>query len=179
MTLPLQFITVRDRDGLVAIGRDDLIRYAGPSEVVASALCLRLFARAFKDLSPDTPPTRNDIKVLVAFPGDGILDCVEMITRARTRGRLTINTEAGPEGVPPSIVGRFYFEVSIAGKAKGYSLGHGFFTDAFVTQIRRHMDGTAAPEEFADYQVAKHALIGRLLGTPDHELFHAHEVMTS
>lgn len=174
--VPVQYIAMRDQDGLVAIGRDDLVRYAGPSQIVASALCLRLFARAFADLSPNEPPLRDDIRVLTAFPGDGIIDCVEMITRARTKGRLVIDPTAGPEEAPPSIVGRFYFEVAVGRKARGYWLARGFFTDAFVEQIRRHQDGDGSPREIADYQIAKHALIGRLLGAPDEELFHSMEL---
>lgn len=176
MSVPIQYVAVRDHDGVIAIGRDDLVRYAGPGQIVASALCLRLFARAFSDLSPEQPPLRNDIRVLVAFPGDGILDCVELITRARTRDRLTIDITAGPEETPPSIVGRFYFEIAIGKRARGYWLANGFFTDAFVNQIRRLQEGGGTAEELADYQVAKHALIGRLLGAADNELFHSREV---
>lgn len=176
MPVPLQFVTVADQDGLVAIGRDDLVRYAGPSQIVASALVLRLFARAIADLSPDAPPHRDDIRVLVAFPGDGILDCVEMISRARTRGRLTIDIEAGPPEALPSIVGRFYFEVAVGDRRRGYWLRPGYFTDAFVAQIRRHQDGAGTPEELDDYQIAKHALIGRLLGAPDAALFDSKEI---
>lgn len=176
MPVPVQFVTVADQDGCLAIGRDDLVRYAGPSQIVASALMLRLFARAFADLSPQTPPRRDDIKVLVAFPGDGVLDCVEMITRARTRGRLAIDESAGPADALPATVGRFYFEVEIAGRRLGYSLKPGFFSDSFVAQIRRHQDGAGTAAELADYQIAKHALIGKLLGSPDDALFSVREV---
>lgn len=179
MNPPVQFVAVRDRDGVVAIGRDDLVRYAGPGQIVASALCLRLFARAFADLSPREPPQRDAIRVLVAFPGDGIIDCVEMITRARTRGRLTVDTEAGPPEAPPALVGRFYLEIAIGGAARGYWLADGYFTDAFVAQVRRHQDGAGTPAELAAYQAAKHALIGRLLGAPAETLFHSREVSLS
>lgn len=176
MSVPVQFVSVRDQDGVVAIGRDDLVRYAGPGQIVATALCLRLFARAFADLSPHEPPHRDAIRVMVAFPGPGILDCVEMVTRAGTRGRLTVDTEAGPPQAPPALVGRFYFEIAIGAAACGYWLADGYFTEAFVGQVRRHQDGEGTPEELAAYQIAKHALIGRLLGAPDDALFHSREV---
>lgn len=174
--VPLQFLLVEDQDGVVAIGRDDLVRYAGPSQIVASALCLRLFARAFADLSPERPPRRDDIHVLTAFPGDGILDCVEMITRARTRGRLTIDTEAGPADAPPSVIGRFYFEIRIGNKGRGYTLKPGYFTADFVDMVRRFQNGAANPADRDAYQIAKHALIGRLLGAPEAEMFTARDV---
>lgn len=176
MSVPLQFLAVRDQDGMVAIGRDDLVRYAGPGQIVASALCLRLFDRAFEDLSPGAVPHRDDIRVLVGFPGEGILDCVEMITRARTRGRLTIDTRAGPAETPPAPVGRFYFEVAIGARRRGYRLADGFFTPEFVELVTRHQDGAGTPAERDVYQRAKHDLVGRLLGAPDQALFHACEV---
>lgn len=174
--VPVQCVVVRDQDGMVAIGRDDLVRYAGPGQIVATALCLRLFARAFADLSPEEPPHRDDIRVLVGFPGAGILDCVEMITRARTRDRLTVDPEAGPPDAPAAIVGRFYFEIAVGSRASGYWLADGYFTDAFVDQIRRHQDGQGTREELAAYQIAKHTVIGRLLGAPDDALFHSRKV---
>jgi hypothetical protein len=69
------------------------------------------------------------------------------------------------------VVGRFYFEVALGGRRRGYWLRPGYFTDAFLDQIRRHQDGSGSPAELAAYQVAKHALIGRLLGAPDDALF--------
>mgnify|MGYP001338072509 CR=1 FL=1 len=176
MKPPVQFVAVADRDGVMAIGRDDLIRYAGAEQIVASALCLRLFALAFADLSPAAPPRRDGIQVLVGFPGDGILDCVEMITRARTKGRLTIDTDAGPPHVPPALVGRFYWEIRIGDRACGYSLREGYFTPEFTEQVRRHQSGEGAPEELARYQQAKHALIGRLLGAAPDDLFERHRI---
>lgn len=176
MACPVQFLTVRDQDGLVAIGRDDLVRYAGPGQIVATALCFRLFARAFADLSPAEPPYRDSIRVLVGFPGPGILDCIEMITRARTRDRLTIDTDAGPPEALPAIIGRFYFEIAVGTAVRGYRLAEGYFTEAFVEQIRRHQDGQGTIAELAAYQTAKHVLIGRLLGAADEALFHSCEV---
>jgi hypothetical protein len=72
----------------------------------------------------------------------------------------------------PAPVGRFYFEVAIGARRRGYRLAAGFFTPAFVKLVRRHQDGAGAPTERNAYQVAKHDLIGRLLGAPDDVLFH-------
>lgn len=170
MTIPLQFVRIRDRDGEVAIGRDDLVRYAGPEQIVASALCLRLFARAFADLSPDTPPRRETVRVLSAFPGEGLLDGIELITRARSRGALVVDPLAGPAEAPPAGIGRFYFVVAVGERARGYMLAPGLFSDTFLGLVGRLQDGGGTPHERAAYQGAKHELIGRLLGTPDETL---------
>lgn len=171
-----QFLAVRDGDGVVAITREHLLTYSGPSQLIASALMFRLFEQAFADLSPEAPPERRAIAVLVAFPGDGVLDGVEMVTRARTGGRLTIDPDAGPADAPPSLVGRFYFEVAVNGRRRGYWPAAGYFTDHFRDQVARYQDGGGTDGEQAAYLAFKHELVGRLLGAPDGALFHSREV---
>ena len=167
MELAPQFVRIRDRDGEVAIGRDDLIRFSGPEQVVASALCLRLFGLALPELSPDVPPQRESVRVLTAFPGQGMLDGIEMITRARSRGALVIDPQAAPPEAPPAGVGRFYFVVSVGKRARGYMLAPELFTPEFLSQVARFQEGDGSEAERADYLAAKHELIGRLLGLPD------------
>ena len=176
MNPPLQQLLVRDHDGLLAIGRDDLVRYAGAGQIVAAALCLRLFGCAFAELSPAEPPHRNSIQVLTAFPGEGIIDCVEMVTRARTRGRLHINPQAGSAHALPAPIGRFYFEIAIEDRRRAYCLREGFFTPEFVRQIALHQEGLGTPQQLVTYQQSKHALIGHLLGAPAHALFESTEI---
>lgn len=170
------FISVAEPEGQLVFGRDDLLRYAGPSQLIASAVVLRLLAQAFADLSPGQAPLRSEIHVLTAFPGDGILDCVELVTRARTQGRLIIDTEAGPAEAPPALPGRFYFEVRIGTRARAYWPVEGLFTDEFRQRVVQFQDGAGTPAELEDYLAFKHALIGRLLGAPDGRLFHSKEL---
>ncbi|AWK89681.1 hypothetical protein DEW08_27230 (plasmid) [Azospirillum thermophilum] len=167
---------MRDAGETVAITRQDLLTYSGPSQLIASALMFRLFEQAFADLSPDGPPERRAIAMLVAFPGDGVLDGVEMVTRARTGGRLTIDTDAGPSDAPPSLVGRFYFEVAIGGRRRGYWPAEGYFTDQFRDQVARYQDGGGTAQEQAAYLAFKHQLVGRLLAAPPGTLFHARDL---
>ncbi|CAH2598981.1 conserved protein of unknown function [Rhodovastum atsumiense] len=175
MNVPLQFVRVRDRDGEIAIGRDDLVRYSGPEQVVASALCLRLFGRAFADLSPEAPPLRTSIRVLSAFPGEGMLDGIEMITRARSRGALVVDPQAAAVQAPSAGIGRFYFVVAVDDRARGYMLAPDLFTADFIRQVAAFQDGGGTAAERAAYQAAKHSLIGRLLGTGDDELWRSCE----
>lgn len=170
------FIAVAEPEGDLYFGRDDLLKYAGPSQLIASALVLRLLARAFADLSPDAPPRRDTIRVLTAFPGEGVIDSIELVTRARTQGRLTIATEAGPSEAPPALPGRFYFEIRIGARGRAYWPAPGYFTDEFRELVTRHQDGSGSPAELEAYLAYKHRLIGRLLGAPDGELFHSREI---
>lgn len=175
MSLPVTFVTVREPEGHVAIGYDDLVRYAGPGQIVAAALCLRLFERAFRDLSPAQPPLRDDVRVTVGFPGPGILDAVEMITRARSRDRLRVDLALGAPAAPPALIGRLAFTIAVAAARRSYAVADGLFTPAFLDQVRAYQDGGGDTAQRAAYLRAKCDLIARLLATPDADLFHPFE----
>ena len=174
---PPLFVSVAEPDGILHISRDDLLKYAGPGQLIASALMLRLYRLAFSELSPEGPPERASIRVLTAFPGDGILACSEMITRAWTQGRLTIDTEAGPTEAPAALPGRFYFEVSVGERGRGYWVRPGFFDDEFRCQVICFQEGQGTPEEQAGYLAYKSALVGRLLGVSDSALFESCDLL--
>ena len=113
-----QTITVRDEEGVMSFGREDLIRYSGQGHLIASALIMRLLTDAFARLSPNEPPFRKDIRVLSAFPGLGVRDHIELVTRAVTDKRYFLDTEAGPQNAPTSAIGgRMYFVVAVKDKA--------------------------------------------------------------
>ncbi len=175
---PPLFLSVAEPDGVLYLGRDDLLKYAGPGQLIASALMLRLYRLAFAELSPDAPPARAAIRVLTAFPGDGILACSEMITRAWTQGRLTIDVDAGPPEAPEALPGRFYFEIRIGARGRGYWVRPGFFGDAFRNQVIRYQDGGGSVAEQADYLAFKQELVGRLLAASDASLFAACDLPT-
>lgn len=168
------YLTVAERGVAIPVTREQLICYAGPSQVIATALMFRLFGRALADLAPEGPPERTDISVLTAFPGPGILDCIEYITRARTQDmrRLIVDTEAGPREAPLSVEGRFYFEIQVGHRRRGYWPVEGYFDRTFLEMVGRYQDGTADAKAEADYQAFKQHLIGRLLGCSEKELFH-------
>lgn len=165
------FLVVAEREGELALGRDDLLKYAGPSHIVACALSFRLFQRAFRDLSPGKPPMRGSISVRTAFPGEGVLDCIEMIARARTRGRLMIDTSLGPDEAPPAPEGRLYFEIAIGSNALAYWPKPGFFDDPFVDMVIRYQNGAGSMAERQAYFEFKHATIARLMSASDDALF--------
>ncbi|MCC7049847.1 MAG: hypothetical protein IT562_24280 [Alphaproteobacteria bacterium] len=171
-----QFLPLSDGGALIAIDRGHLLAFAGPDQIVATALMFRLYDHAIADLSPGVPPQRRRIATLVAFPGPGILDCVEMVTRAREGDRLTVATEAGPSDAPPALLGRFYFEIAMEGRRRAYWPMPGYFTADFLDRVRRFQDGAGTAAEQADYQAFKHELVGRLIGAPYGRLFHAREI---
>lgn len=170
------FLSVAEREGVLAIGRDDLLKYAGPSQIIACALSFRLFRRAFADLSPASPPLRDSIRVRTAFPGEGVHDCIEMIARARSGGRLVVDTNLGPAVAPPAPAGRFYFEIAIDDRARAYWPRPGFFEAPFIDMVTRFQDGAGTAAEQQAYIAFKHQLIARLLAATDDALFASQEI---
>lgn len=170
------FLEVGEREGTLAIRYDDLLAYAGPSQIIACTLTFRLFERAFADLSPLGVPRRDDIRVRTAFAGEGVHACIEMIARAVTGGRLCVDTRMGPGEAPAAPVGRFYFEVAIGGAARAYWPQPGIFDARFVDMVTRHQDGGGGAAAQAEYIAFKHALIARLRGSAPDELFESREV---
>ncbi len=81
------YVEVADQDGLIRFERQDLLKYASHANVIASALMIRLCAFAFAKLSPDAPVQRRQLYWRLGFPGPGLLDCVELISRAVREGR--------------------------------------------------------------------------------------------
>ena len=75
-------LTLRDKDGDLNVGYDDLLKYCTRANVVAAALMLRVSAGAFALLSPGEPVLRRELVWRLGFPGGGVLDCVEMISHA-------------------------------------------------------------------------------------------------
>ncbi len=120
------------------------------------------------------PPERTDISVLTAFPGSGVLDCIEYVTRARTLndGRLVVDTTAGPPEAPAAIEGKFSFEVEIAARKQGYWPMQKYFDDTFPQMVAHYQDKDSASAHQAAYQDYKQQLVGGLLGALEDMLFH-------
>lgn len=157
-------IIVRESEGTLSYTREDLIKYSGHGHVIASGLIMRLFSRAFKDLSPASPPDRRRLRVLSAFPGLGVRDGIELVTHAVTDGRFILDMQAGPDCAPCSpIGGRMYFEVALDSKAYSYAFDPEIFDDEWRMRVANTQKGAASLREHADYVAYKYAFLGRLL----------------
>ena len=152
---------------------EQVFAYLGYRNIIASALMTRLFARAFADLSPDRPADREGIQVLTAFPGDGILEAVELVTRLPTRhpDRFVVDAHAGPADAPEAIGGRFYFEVQVGTDRRGYWPSARIFDAGFREQVIRYQDGVGSPEELSRFRTFKRRTTQAILRAPEDALF--------
>lgn len=164
-----QTVCVRDEEGVMAFNREDLLRYSGLGHLIASALVLRLFQEAFARLSPQEPPMKTDIRVLSAFPGLGVRDHVELVTRAITDGRFVLDTDAGPKEAPRSAIGgRMYFEVAVKDRAVSFVLNPEIFDEHWCEQVARFQKGqNCTREEHAQYVAYKYQFVGQVLTRDD------------
>jgi hypothetical protein len=171
-------IAVQDHNEVLEFSPASLYAYCGPSQIIASALMFRLFERAFADLSPGTPPDREDIQFLSGFPGTGIAECVELVTRIRTRRpeRFRIEPGAAPPEAPEAISGAMYFEVQIKERRRGYYPPPEVFDDVFRRNVSLYQEGGGTVQEQEAYLAFKKQLAARILRAPGEGFFSSRDV---
>jgi len=167
-------VSVKDHGETLSFSWDSVYAYLGPTQIIASALVFRLFERAFRDLSPGAAPDRESMQFLAGFPGQGIAEAVELITRIRSRRpkRFTVDTEAGPaEASKLHPLGAMYFEVQIAEKRRGYWPPVSVFNDEFRKNVATWQGGAGSAEDQAGYLVYKKGVCKTVLEAPEENFF--------
>lgn len=164
-------LTLRDKDGDLEVGYDDLLKYCTRANVIAAALMLRVCAKAFALLSPGRPVHRRELIWRLGFPGRGILDCVEMISHAVREGRCLQEPAMPAEGAPAALPGHFIFKIGYRGRTATVLLSATVFDDQFRARVARWQDDDKDPEGRTAYLAYKRDLARRILDMPDDELF--------
>ncbi|MDR1257644.1 MAG: hypothetical protein LBJ86_07850 [Spirochaetaceae bacterium] len=171
--MPDNIIVVRENNEALEFSPSSLYAYCGPKQIIASALIFRLFERAFAELSPERPPDRDDIRFLAGFPGTGIAECVELVTRIKTRRpeRFSVNPDAAPPEAPRTVSGAMYFEVQIKGRRKGYWPPGELFDDVFRRNVGLYQNGGGSAKEQEEYLTYKKRLSAAILAAPPEGFF--------
>ena len=164
-------LILRDRDGDIRLGYDDLLKYCTKANVIAAALMLRVGARAFALLSPGEPVWRRDLTWRIGFPGEGILDCVEMISHAVREGRCLRDPDMPSEGAPPALPGHFIFKIGYRGRTATLIPTAEIFDDEFRASVLRWQDEKNDPQGRAAYLAYKKKKADLILSMPDEALF--------
>lgn len=140
-------VSVMDSGIRLDISFEDCVRYHGRTSIGGVALGFRLVQKALSDLCPDEVPERAEISVRTAFPGPGLRDAIEMVTRAVTRGAYEIDTGAAPGTAPEAAIGRLWFEIRIRGRVAVYQAVSGAMSDEFIGLARKsHGEGLTADQ---------------------------------
>ena len=119
---------------------EDMLRYHGPGSPGGVAHAYKVLERALPLLAPDGPPERREIAVRTAFGGPGARDGFELVLRAPTEGRYTVDAGlARPErGWTRE---RFVFRLATPARTVTLGVREGFVTEEFLTLARSENPG--------------------------------------
>jgi hypothetical protein len=152
-------VLVRELGQTLEFAFEDALRYAGPHSPAGVAVGFKALQRAFDLLSPAAAPERRAVAIRTPFRGPGARDCFEIVTRAVTDGRYTVDrtllrTDRG------RLLEDFVFELSLDGATVTLLLRDGFVTDEFIDLARteHQTDETEARLDALKAQLAQRVL---------------------
>ena len=162
-------IAVLDRGLAIAFSFDDLMRYHGPGSPGGVAHAFKVLERALPLLSPGGPPERRELTVRTAFTGPGARDGFELVTRAVTDGRYTIDPAlARPER--GTTLERFVFRLGYRDRTVTLAVRDGFVPDDLIALARRPARTAAEEERFT---ALKQDMARRVMAAPAADVYDA------
>ncbi|MFA7413822.1 MAG: hypothetical protein WC048_05000 [Rhizobium sp.] len=160
-------ITVLDDGQPISFTFDNINAYHGGGFPGGVAHALKAMQAAFPLLSP-TPLERREVEIVTAFSGHGGRDALEMVTRALTDGRLTIDKSIGGTHVINDPPGPYVFRFSYRGKTAEAVIKPGHVKEEFIT-LGAKPDKT--PDEIVRLEELKAEMAYRLLPLPGGEVY--------
>jgi hypothetical protein len=158
-------LEVADGRARLSFSFEDLMRYHGPGSPGGVAHAYKVLERALPRLG--VPPERRAIVVRTAFGGPGARDGFELVTRAVTEGRYTLDAAlARPElGTARE---RFVFVLASGAAEVTLVLRDGYVTDEFIALARR---ASRSKEEEAQLDVLKREMADRVMTAPAADVY--------
>jgi hypothetical protein len=127
---------------------EDMLRYHGRGSPGGVAHAFKVLERALPLLATDGPPERREIVVRTAFGGPGARDGFELVTRAVTEGRYTVDPAlARPER--GRTLERFVFHLAHRDRAVTLIAREGSVPDELIDLVRME-NRTAAQDTRLD-----------------------------
>lgn len=168
-------VCVRDKDTVIEISYQDMLKYHGRSYVAGVAMAFKLLELALAMLGGREGAARDDIRVVLGVNGPGIIDGIELVTRAATQGRLTVSQQIARDKDAPDAAdgqgGKYYFEIACNGRRLCLALKHGLIPPEFIELSNKVHAGTITGREAARLQQLKEEIAVFLLGFPAAALF--------
>jgi hypothetical protein len=160
-------ITVLDNGHPISFTFDAINAYHGGGFPGGVAHALKAMQAAFPLLS-DKPLERREVTIVTAFSGPGGRDALEMVTRALTEGRLTVDKSIGGKDIVTDPPGPYIFRFSYRGRTAEAVIKPGHVKEEFV-KLGAKKDKT--PDEIARHEELKAEMAYRLLPIPAHEVY--------
>lgn len=145
---------------------DDIMRYHGFAAPGGVGQAVKVLERALPLLDQGALVERREVWVRTPFGGPGVRDACEMVLRAITEDRFTIDRDmANPRG---GLATSFIFTLTYRGNSVTVALRDGFVSAEFA-ELGRKTDRTPAEQE--RFNVLKQEMADKLLATPADEVY--------
>jgi hypothetical protein len=148
---------------------DEMLKYHGGNSPAGVALAFKVLERAFPLLADDGRVERREIAIATAFAGPGARDAFELVTRAVTQERFTVDRSLAVAELGRARE-RFVFHLRHRDHSASVTLRDGFVTDEFIDLTRRE-DRSAEDED--RLTAMKHDLAGRVMAATASAVFDA------
>lgn len=152
---------VRENGVDIAFELDDLNRYHGPGFPGGVAHGFTVLARVLPLLDDGTPPERREIRIDTPFGGPGARDAFELVTRAVTDGRYTVDPSLAR--IERDFLARYVFVLSYRTTTVTVIVREGFVVRDFV-ELGAKPDKNEA--ELVRLKRMKREMADRLLTAP-------------
>lgn len=130
-----EIVKVRDRDDIIEITYDDLLKYHGREMIGGVALAFKIMLMTFPKLS-DEIPQRGHFSFYsgIGRNGRGIINATEMVMHVQSHNALRLDTEYSEDklGQVAPGGGRYFFEIGYKDKLIQLYLKEGIIPDAFI-----------------------------------------------
>lgn len=168
-------LCVKDHESLLYITYEDIIKYHGRTFIAGAAMAYKLLELVTAILGGGLL-ARNKFGIVLAVNGPGIIDAVEMATRAKTLGTLSVDQQIAREKDAPAAAdgqnGKYYFEVTYEDKILSVWLRNGFVPPEFLDLAVKTHDGTITSAEMIRLQQLKEEIAAVLVSRQAQALFH-------
>lgn len=159
-------IRIRDHGSELAVSFDACVTFHGRTSIGGLALGFRVMQLALADLAPGRVPERAEIRFRTAFPGPGLRDAVEMVSRAVTRGVYSVDETLAPLEAPEAPRGRLWFEVTVGAATGVYMARDGALPADFVPVGRASIAGTLDAAGAARWLELREGLAAAIMAAP-------------
>ena len=171
----MEKIRIKDHDCVLTVTYRNLVNYHGRTFIGGVAMAFQLLRYALSRLSPERVPKREEISIRIGVNGPGIIDGIEMTTRAKSRRALTVDSKLAARIEAPDAAdglgGKYYFEVTLAEKTLAFALRAGIVSDEFIRLSYKTHSRTITPSELRRLQRLKEEVADQLLRLSPEDLF--------
>ena len=176
-------IYITDNGTPLSINYNDLIKYHGRSYIAGVAMAYKMMQLAFGKLGSGETISREKLEFRIAVNGPGIIDAIEMVSRAKTRGTLKIDQNIASRLDAPDAAdgqgGKYYFEIIHNEDMILLTLKKGLIPSEFIDISNKYHAGTITCDEKIRLKELKELLAESIIHTPPADLFYVSKPSTS